>query len=229
VIFLLHGWGASKEKLLPLGKLLEKNGWQVFILDLPGFGKSDDPPEQWGLKEYSDFISRIIDKYLKNEKVYIFGHSFGGRIAIKLASLNPEKIKGIILCGSAGVSRANVVKRGLFLSLAKIGKLFFGENKQFSKLIYKLAREHDYEKSSGVMRETLKLVLNEDLKPLLTNLPIPVLILWGKQDQMTKYSDAIIINEEVGQSKLVSFEGSGHQLPYERPELLVKEITKWSK
>lgn len=227
-IILLHGWGAQKEKLLPLGKALERDHWQVLIPDLPGFGQSELPPKPWRVGEYANFVLKLVEEIFPNKKVWIFGHSFGGRLAIKLASLYPDKIAGIILCGSAGISRGNPVKRAVFLILAKIGRLVF-PTARFRQLLYKLAREHDYEKASGVMKETFKKVISEDLKPLLSQLKVPVLVLWGTEDKMTKYSDALIISSKIRQAKLVSFPGVGHRLPYEGPELLAEKISQWER
>lgn len=227
LIVLLHGWGASKEKLLPLGNALSQKEWQVLIPDLPGFGKSSSPPKPWGVGEYANFVLEAINKLYGKEKIYLFGHSFGGRLAIKMASLYPHKIAGIVLCGSAGISRASFLKRGSFLVLAKIGKIIFPKSEKFRQLIYKLAREHDYEKTKGVMRETFKLVISEDLKPLLSKIKAPTLVLWGTKDKMTKYSDARVIAADVEQAKLISFPGLGHKLPYEKPELLAEKISKW--
>lgn len=229
LIVLLHGWGASKEKLLPLGKALSRKEWQVLIPDLPGFGKSDSPPKPWKVDDYADFILEVINKLYGKKKVYLFGHSFGGRIAIKAASLYPNKIAGIILCGSAGISRGNLLKRIFFLIPAKIGKVIFPKSKRYRQLIYKLAREHDYEEAEGVMRETLKLVIREDLKPLLPKVKIPTLILWGEEDKITKYADAKMIKSKIKHSKLISFPGLGHQLPYQRPKEVAWGITKWHK
>lgn len=228
-IVLLHGWGASKEKLLPLGKALSGKGWKVLIPDLPGFGENSLPPKPWGVAEYSDFILKVIDKFYGKQKAYIFGHSFGGRLAIKMAALYPSKIAGIILCSSAGISRGNLLKRIFFLISTRLGKLIFPKSGKLRKLIYKLAREHDYEKTKGVMRETFKLVVSEDLKPLLPRIKIPTLILWGTNDKAAKYSDARVINQRIKHSKLVSFPGLGHKLPYEKPELLAEKITEWRK
>ncbi len=227
-IVLLHGWGSSKEKLFPLGKALSEKEWQVVLPDLPGFGKSDLPPKPWGVSEYANFIIKTVSKLYGKRKVFLFGHSFGGRLAIKIAALYPNRIAGIILCGSAGISRPSLLKRNLFLFLAKTGKLIFPKSGKYRQLIYKLAREHDYEKTKGVMRESFKLIVGEDLKPLLPNLKSPTLILWGKEDRMTKYADAQIIAARVREAELVSFPGLGHKLPYEKPELLAKKITEWS-
>jgi len=229
LVVLLHGWGASKEKLLPLGKALSKKEWQVLIPDLPGFGKSSLPPKPWGVSDYASFVIKTINKLNGKKKVYLFGHSFGGRLAIKIANLYPHKVAGIILCGSAGISRPSFIKRSFFLVLAKTGKLIFPKSEKFGQLVYKLAREHDYEKTKGVMRETFKLIVSEDLKPLLPKITPPALILWGTKDKMTRYTDARIITAGVKHSELVSFPGLGHKLPYEKPELLAKKITEWRK
>lgn len=229
VIVLLHGWGASKEKLLPLGKALSKKEWQVLIPDLPGFGKSGSPPKPWGVGDYADFIMKAINKLNGEKKTYLFGHSFGGRLTIEIASLYPNKIAGIILCGSAGISRPSFLKRGFFLVLAKVGKIIFPKSEKHRQLVYKLVREHDYEKTKGMMRETFKLVVKEDLKPFLSKIKTPTLIFWGTEDKMTKYADAQIIATKVKHAELVSFPGLGHKLPYEKPELLAEKIDKWSK
>lgn len=229
LIVLLHGWGASKEKLLPLGKALEKQNWQVLIPDLPGFGKTKPPSRPWKVGDYAQFILRTVMSLDNQGKIYLFGHSFGGRLTIKMASLYPQKIKGIILCGSAGISRGNLFKRIFFLMMAKIGRLILPKSHFYRHLVYKLAREHDYEKAKGVMKQIFKLVIAEDLRPLLSKIKIPTLICWGLKDKETKFSDAQIINNQIKNSKLISFPGLGHRLPYEEPELLAKRITEWKK
>ncbi|OGV89643.1 hypothetical protein A2Z41_03970 [Microgenomates group bacterium RBG_19FT_COMBO_39_10] len=227
LIVLLHGWGASKEKLLPLGKALEKQNWQILIPDLPGFGETKPPPKLWGVNEYAQFVLKIIEALDGKKNIYLFGHSFGGRLAVKMVSLYPQKIKGIILCGSAGISRANFFKRSLFLVIAKLGKAILPKSHSYRRLVYKLAREHDYEKTKGVMRQTFKLVIAEDLRPLLSKIKISTLICWGLEDKETKFADAQIINSQIKNSQLISFPGLGHKLPYEKPMLLAEKITEW--
>ena len=228
MIVLLHGWGASKERLFPLGKALTEIGFRVLIPDLPGFGKSSLPSRPWGVGEYADFISKVIDKFYGKKKVYLFGHSFGGRVAIKIASRYPKKIAGIALCGSAGISRGNFFKRIFFLILAKTGKQIFPQSERPRRLIYRLAREHDYEKTRGVMRETFKLVISEDLNPLLPKIKIPTLILWGTEDKMTPVTDGFILEKTIPKAKLVLFEGKGHQLPYEKVKKIARVVNSWS-
>ncbi len=228
-IVLLHGWGAETRKLEPLKKELERLGWKVSLPKLAGF---DNPPpkEVWGVREYSDYVYEQASNEFGKNKFFVFGHSFGGGVAIKLAADRSKNIKGVVLCAARGIFRSNVLKRLVFTSLAKTGKLlllFPGAADSFRKLLYKAAREHDYEKTQGIMKDIFKKVVSEDLKPYIRKIKIPSLILWGTQDRMTPIRGGRYIEKWARQAKLVTFKNEGHRLPYERPAGIADEIEKW--
>ncbi|KKT76806.1 MAG: Hydrolase, alpha/beta domain protein [Microgenomates group bacterium GW2011_GWB1_44_8] len=215
-IVLLHGWEARAAKLEPLARELQRLGWKVINLEMPGFGLSA-PEFAWGVGEYADWVrSKVKGKYV------VFGHSFGGRIAIKLAAQGG--VKGVVLCAPGGLSRPGKMKRVLFEVLAKVGKVLSLE--RYKAVLYKLAREHDYERTDGVMREVFKKVVDEDLRPDVMKIRIPTLVLWGKEDKIVHVSDGKWTEEQIG-AKLVLFDGQGHKLPYELPERVAKEIDVW--
>ncbi len=215
-IVLLHGWGARADKLEALGSELERLGWETLDLDMPGFGLPA-PKFAWGLDEYADWVKREAHK--KWKEYIVFGHSFGGRIAIKMAISG--ELRGVVLCAPGGLSRPNGIKRLVFGFLARLGR-FLGLV-QYKWILYKLAREHDYEKTSGVMREVFRKIVEEDLNPLSEKINVPTLVLWGKQDRVVPYTDG----QKFKQAKLVLFEGQGHKLPYELPERVAREIDVW--
>ncbi|MBU0570022.1 alpha/beta hydrolase, partial [Patescibacteria group bacterium] len=196
---------------------------------LPGFD-APTPKIAWELKDYSNLILNQANKKWNKKKFVIFGHSFGGRIAIKLAHRNPPNLAGVVLCAAGGLSRGNPIKRAILFVLAKLGKIFLFFMPfalVWKKFLYKIAREHDYEKTRGVMRDTFRKVINENLKPLIQFIEVPVLILWGKNDTTTPFADALFIKKTLSKSKLVSFKNDGHKLPYEKPSELAKEIDRW--
>jgi len=227
-IVVLHGWQANRNKLDPLVTYLRKNNWNVFFPILPGF----DGVELKKAYKLDDFVLMVeseCKKKFMGEKYFIFGHSFGGRIAVKLA-VSDKKLSGLILCASGGFSRGKLQKRILLYFFAKIGKLFMVYpplGMWFKKVLYKLAREHDYEKTSGLFRDTFKNIISENLKTHFKNIDIPTLILWGRRDRMTPFEDAVLINNNIRNSSLVDYKNEGHTLPYVRSEELVKEIELW--
>lgn len=216
-IVLLHGWEARAGKLEPLAEELKKLGWKVENFELPGFGLPA-PKQVWGVGEYADWVTKKM-----GGGYVVFGHSFGGRVAIKLAARGA--VRGAVLCAPGGLSRLNGMKRGLFGVLAKVGKII-GLDK-YKAVLYKLAREHDYERANGIMREIFKKVVDEDLRPEVLKIKIPALVLWGKEDKMVPVSDGEWVKEQIG-VKLVLFDGQGHRLPYELPGKAAKEIDIWT-
>lgn len=228
-IVLVHGWGAETSKLEPLKNELEKRGWFVSLPKLAGF-ENPVPNAVWGIKEYSDYVYDEALRVFGKDKFYVFGHSFGGGIAIELSSKNNKNIKGVILCATRGISRGKSIKRFVFATLAKTGKIFLVTPilaNKFKKLLYKAAREHDYEKTQGIMREVFKKVVSEDLKPLLHKIKIPTLVLWGGKDTLTPVKDARVIGAALPSAKVIVYKSQGHKLPYEKPEQIAKEIEKW--
>ena len=81
----LHGWGQNIEMMEPIAKPF-MNEYNILILDLPGFGKSNEPKDIWSLEDYATMLHSLIDK-LKIKKIILIGHSFGGKIALIYASI----------------------------------------------------------------------------------------------------------------------------------------------
>ncbi len=228
-IILLHGWGATSNKLMPLKKALEKKGWNVLLPLLAGF-EAPPPDFAWGIKEYSKHVKTLASEAFINKDYVVFGHSFGGRLAIKMATSNTKNLSGIVLCATSGLSRGNPVKRLAFTTLAKTGKAVLvvpGTYSLFRKVLYKAAREHDYEKTQGVMREVFRKVVAEDLKPHVTKIAIPSLVLWGDKDRMTPIADARFLEANLKSGRLIVYKGMGHKLPYEKPKDIAFAIHTW--
>ena len=61
-IILLHGWGQNIEMMKPLGDYF-CDRFRITILDLPGFGESDEPKKTWTIDDYElmleDFIKEL--------------------------------------------------------------------------------------------------------------------------------------------------------------------------
>lgn len=226
-ILIIHGWGADKSKFKLLGQKLAFLGWHVVALDLPGFGQTPPPERIFNITDYANLVGEFAQELFDNKSYILFGHSFGGRVAIKLTIVD-KNIKGLILCSSSGIIRGNFLKRYFLLVLAKIGN-FLRLGKLWKKLLYKLAREHDYEKTSGIVRAIFRQIIREDLKPILPQIKVPTLILWGEKDKLTPLKGAYIAQKLIKRSIVSTFANIGHALPYRKPAGVAREITTWSK
>ncbi len=163
----------------------------------------------------------------------MLGHSFGGRIAIKFASLYPEKIKKLILCDSAGLKPKPGPKTKIIYWTAHLGNALFSPKPlnrlkdSFRNFFYIFIRNRDYTKAKGTMKETIKKVLVEDLLPDLSKITTPTLIVWGEADKMVPVKYSRIINEKIKNSKLQVLPRIGHSPHLEVPQKLSEIVTKY--
>lgn len=229
VLVCLHGWGGSKESFTELQAALQGTPITILTPDLPGFGKEPEPLHAWSVDEYADWVMQWILSQTQLDKkapvsIHLLGHSHGGRIALKLAyrqSVRPSTeihIDHLYLCAAAGIRHPRHIKRIIGLLLAKTGKFFLKiPGLQFleslgKKFLYKLVRVHDYERASPIMRETLIRVSRENLRPVLQDITIPTDIFWGKDDKMTPFSDALVMEREIKNSILHAYEHVRHSV-----------------
>jgi pimeloyl-ACP methyl ester carboxylesterase len=68
----------------------------------------------------------------------------------------------------------------------------------------------DYKNASPVMRRTLVLAVNEDLRECIPSVKASTLITWGKNDDAVPLSDAYFMEKAIADSAVVVFEKSGH-------------------
>lgn len=232
-ILILHGWNLNAFKFLPLVAELKRKGYKVFCPDLPGFGKSKLPENSWFLSDYVDFVKTFLAKNKLN-KIILIGHSFGGRIGIKFAAENPKLLNALILTGTPGINPVPEVKVRFFLVLAKLGKLIFSlpflswARDFFRRFLYKAARATDYYNTNDYMLETFRNTVKESLIPHMSQVSIPTLLLWGREDKMVPVDIAYKMNNIIKNSKLVILNDAKHAVPWTHPEDFVSEVEKFS-
>lgn len=224
-ILILHGWGLSGDKYKNLVFLLRHEGYLVFTPDLPGFGKEPLINKNMNLSDYVDFVDKVVDRNDLNNFI-IIGHSFGGRVAIKYAYLYPQKVSKIILTGVPIVRNSSFGRRVAFI-LAVAGNKIFQKlpklKKILQKVLYSLIGEWDYYRA-GMLRETLKNIIVEDLLVYLKKIKNPTLLVWGEDDRITPVSNIRKIEKDISSFKLITVPSSSHKLPYENPEGFLKNI-----
>lgn len=211
-LILLHGWGANYHTFDYLINYL-KNNFTIYALDLPGFGQSDEPPIPYNLSNYVNFLVTFINE-LQITKPIILGHSFGGRIAIKYASIN-SNIDKLILVDSAGIRKKLSIKKRWQIIRYKLLKFYYKKKKDIAKYnqLIKVNGSPDFVSASPIMKGTMSKVIKEDLKKYIRKITTETLIIWGKDDTETPYSDAQYMNKHIKNSGLVTFDNCGH-FPY---------------
>ncbi len=215
VVF-LQGWGTNLDIYKKLINKLSLTN-RVIALDFPGFGKTPEPPFAWNVNDYTDFTISFIEQ-LNLDDIVLMGHSFGGRVIIRLMNKKNRKfnVKKIVLLDSAGIKAKTTIKKKLKQSWFKACKRIVGSKigkKFFPGAIDRMKNKHgsaDYRKASTLMKQVLVKTINEDLTDMLPNIDAPTLLVWGDMDTATPLSDAKIMEDKIPDAGLVVLKNTGH-------------------
>lgn len=200
-ILLLHGWGQNIEMMKPVGDNFQDR-FRISILDLPGFGESEEPKKPWTLEDYKKMLEEFIKK-TKIKKPIIIGHSFGGRLAIKYSANN--SIDKLVLFGSPCIRKEE--KLSLSIRILKGLKKLPGLN-EFGEYMKKYIGSRDYKAASPIMRETLVQIINEDLSKCAKEIEEPTLLIWGENDTEAPLEDAKDLEKIMPDAALITLPGT---------------------
>ena len=231
-ILMLHGWGRGSVAYAQVMEGLAEKGYQVIVPDLPGFGGTEPPKEAWGVDEYAQFAFQFSQK-LGLAKFYLLGHSFGGQVAVKLATGHPELVQGLILYAAAVIRRRPKARTKAIQAIARAGNSMLSVSpfsvfkKPMRKVFYRLFGIGSASYSQGVMKEVREKIIRQDLSHLLPNVSLPALILWGDKDKSTPVEDAHLVKEKIPQASLIVFRGASHLIHQEVPEEFVYHVAKF--
>jgi pimeloyl-ACP methyl ester carboxylesterase len=223
---ILHGWGGSSDSWRKIIELLEIK-YKVICPDFPGFGKTKTPENPWDLNNFVDWVKEFVDR-LNLESFFLLGHSFGGRVAVRFSALFPKRVKKLILVSPAGIKQKWGIKEKVLFQLAKIGNAIFSKNpllrfkEGMRNIFYWLFKIKDYSRAKGVMKETMKKIVEEDILPELSKIQKETLIIWGRNDKLVPLKYAFIFKENIKNSKLEILPRIGHSPHLEDPEKLVE-------
>ncbi len=233
-VVMLHGWGASAKLMLPLAERLAPLGYQVFVPDLPGFGESDPPPAGWTVFDYTNFVlGYLAANHL--DRVFLIGHSFGGRLGLVLGADHGERISKMALIDSAGIRAPASAQSSLRLKIYRLTLNTLnhvGLPAQSDRLRAWYGNRYgsaDYKAAVGVMRDTFVKVVNEDLLPYATRVQPPTLLLWGDQDEDTPLWQGQLLEKTIPDAGLVVWEGAGHYSYLDRLPETVRVIDHFFK
>jgi pimeloyl-ACP methyl ester carboxylesterase len=248
-IFLIHGsfsslhtWEAWEDELSPF--------FMTISMDLPGHGLTGpDLQKRYGIEDYSKLIFAIADQ-LDLREFHVAGNSMGGGVALKMASDQPDRILTLNLIDSSGArpkTRTDSSQSKSYNSGAWIFKV--AQNPIFNNLLLKctpkfvfglnlkqvfydntkitdkmLTRYYELLRMEGNRQATLdRLTTRKPYEVDFEKLNMPVLIMWGKNDNWIPLSNGERLAEAIPGSKLKVFENAGHVPMEEIPTETVSE------
>ena len=217
-ILLLHGWGCDGSIFSFIEKGLSEQA-DVLTVDFPGHGQSGEPPVPWGVPEYAGQIAGLLES-LSIAKVRVVAHSFGGRVAVYLASHRPEMVEQMVLTGAAGIRKPLTETQKKRQARFKRMNALLNALKRFGPLAALVERwqaalrkrygSADYVRLNENMRKTFSRVVSQDLYPFLKDIQAPTLLIWGSEDTETPLWMGEQMEKAIPDAGLVVFEGRTH-------------------
>ncbi len=202
-IVYLHGWGQNIEMMEPIAKPFKEDN-NIVLIDLPGFGESEEPKETWSLLDYATMIHTLLQR-LKIKNPIFVGHSFGGKIAIVYAS-NYKVDKLVLIASPYKVAMKKIsLKVRILKKLAKIPIL--------ANTVEKIKRNMgstDYRNATKPMRDILVKHVNTDVTENCKTIKCPTILLWGTKDTAVSLENAYELEKLIADSAVIVYENGTH-------------------
>jgi len=162
---------------------------------------------------------------------FICGNSLGGHVALRVALLMPQLVKGLILAGPSGLYEHTVdslpVRPDKNFIREHMRRVFYDPchvTDEYVDEIYEILSRKENVKNLVVSAKSAK---RDNLYDELVNVKVPVLLLWGENDQITSLDVGAVFASRIKDAKLVSKEKCGHAPMIEEPEWFSEQIKRF--
>ncbi len=209
-VVLVHGFQAGADLWYPYTLPAFAERFHVYAIDLPGFGGSDELNE-YGVEAYGRFVNRFLDS-LGLDAIQLVGHSMGGQVVVAAAAQEPDRAERLVLIGSAGLPRLGPHWAASVVMLADRSTFDVGLYPRIVKLMFQ----------SRAIRPCLKMIREDSVYPMLSELTMPTLVVWGSRDRVVPLEHATLFARNIPHARMAIMRGCGHRPFYQKPELFNK-------
>lgn len=203
-VIALHGWGRSGADFVSL-----LAGLDAAAIHLPGFGPTSPPETAWGTRDYADLVAEAIAPFAP---VVVVGHSFGGRVAVRLAAKHPDLVSGLVLTGAPLIRATARAKPTLAYRIAKWANRVGVLSDAAMESRRRSAGSADYNAAQGIMRDIMVKTVNENYDDDLTAVTCPTWLVWGENDTAAPTAAGKIASERIRGALWRVIPGEAHLL-----------------
>jgi pimeloyl-ACP methyl ester carboxylesterase len=249
-VLLLHGFGACTYTWRHLAPELARDH-RIFAIDLKGYGLSDKPGDgKYAVADQADMVAAFI-RTLDLHDLVIIGHSMGGGVTLmtyfKVRQDAPARIRKLVLIDSAGYPQKmpwfirfaripvvnSLVTRLLsprFATYLVLKKCYYDNDKITEEQIDTYAYYGSLPGAREAVMATAQQIEPDDIEALIgqyKTISIPVLIIWGAEDEVVPVSVGKNFKRDIPDAELVIFPKCGHIPPEEEALKTNQLITRF--
>lgn len=237
VVVMIHGYGDSTYCWHKNFQPLVDAGFRVILVDQPGFGRSDIPPEphRYGATDQSAIIARAIAK-LGIERYSLVGSSMGGGISLYIAATHPQNVEKLVVispaCFPMDPPWMTTLPGGKWLTGTQLGRLvadaairdvYYDDAKVTDAVLDEYARPLRKPGYGEVLHRIIREFGDENALRMMDNygeLRTPTLIVWGDKDKWVPPELGVRLRDALPNARLEMVANSGHLAHQESPEIV---------
>jgi len=232
VVF-LHGLGASLYAWRKNLGVVAAAGFRVIAFDNRGCGLSDQPPAPYDNAAYAHLAIALMDSLRLSDAVLV-GHSMGGAIAAEIAIDYPQRARGLVLIGSAGLGArepllfrvarwpvlgpAVLALRGRGLTARLLRATYFDPSKVTEADVDQYYAPVAQPAYGRALRGVLRQFHFDGLEGRLDKIVAPTVVLWGEEDRWIPLGLGRALAAGITRSAFVSVPRAGHSVQEEAPD-----------
>ena len=248
-LILVHGWSGAWYGWVRTSKYL-RDTHTVYMLDLPGFGRSGEL-EHYSVEKAADYLAGFIQK-LKLKPEAVIGLSMSAFVTAQLAKKHPKLIKRAVLLGPVfkakrRIRASHIITSTFFMMIRDKNRLERYIKAGFdmrivAQLLAKSLGMYEYKRELvdeysilSRSRMTRKAFIDMyisitkiNIERLLENSKVPTNLIFGSHDKLTNAQQAQeIMKHSKGTFSYASIPRAGHVVSTERPDKVAAEILRF--
>ncbi|MFZ2493270.1 MAG: alpha/beta fold hydrolase [Thermoanaerobaculia bacterium] len=231
----IHGFPLSSRIFLPQ---LVIHHAQHLVPDLPGFGQTAPAAGEGSLDAYAKFALDLLDEW-EIDRAIVGGLSMGGYIALAIARIAPERLRGLMLIDTRELADSPEARKGRYETIEKVraansvrpvvdGMLpkMFGSSPS-ADLVEEVTDIMMSSSTDGVIAALQAMAGRADASSVLPKISVPTLIVVGEEDKITPPSDAERMAAAIPNAQLVKLPEAGHLSNMEQAEEFNAAVSKF--
>ena len=236
-VLFVHGWGVSAYTWHRNLRAVADAGVPTWAFDLKGHGYSEKPAAagDYSLQALARHVCEVLDA-LGVERAVLAGHSMGGGISVRVATLAPERVAGLVLLAPVGFGTVNLARLAEWLLPRPLDTVLpYLAWRLTARVALALAYGSGARPSPrdvdeywaptadpAFVRVVREVTRSVDWRPgraeELSRVRCPAVVMFGTQDRIVRPDSAEVYVRHLPAARLELVRGAGHVLPEEVPD-----------
>jgi non-heme chloroperoxidase len=238
-ILFLHDWPLNRQEwAYPVA--LFSRGYRTITVDLPGFGRSDQPGGLMSYESLARDVGALITVLSLNQLIVV-GAGLGAAVAAVVARRYARQVAGLVLVGALAPTyvRSDACPAGV--RREAIEQLLEGSETSWPDLLTSYVRrlfhskvgeatrqwfvQMGLEASLYAVQQTLMAIRDGDLCDEVAQLRLPTVVFQGVHDAIVPLALGEALAQQIPEAQLVRFERSGHAVWIDEPRHFSTALT----